>query len=411
MSHFTLALLIFVLTYLVIAIQRIPGIYIDRPTGALLGAAAMVLFGILRLRDAYAAIDMDTVLFLLGMMILLAYMEISGFFAIVERLIARSAKGKFQLLALIVAAAGILSALFMNDTVCLLLAPIVLRLCARMKINPAPYLIAVPTAANIGSAMTIIGNPQNALIGIRSGVSFLRFSGALWPVSLLGLIADFFILAAFYRNDLRSGALSAAPDDAPLPLERPLLAVSVLCGAALLALLCLGYPPAGVAMGLAAVAILAGAFKPRDVLGRIDWSLLVFFASLFIVMRGIDKAGVVQLLFDHLPRPGGAGNLPALAGFCLTVIVLSNLVSNVPAVLLYVPLLKEIPNAGPLWIALGMSATLSGNLTILGSVANVIVFQSAEKEVRVSYWEYFKIGLPLTLVTIVIGITVIHFHH
>jgi len=181
------AAIIFALTYVIIGIQKIPKLHLGRPAGALLGAVAMVAFRVIDFDTALRAIDLDTILFLLGMMIVLAYLELSGFFELIERRIlglARSARG---LLLLVVLSSGFLSALFMNDTVCLMLTPILVRVTRRLGLPVAPYLIALATAANIGSAATILGNPQNALIAVRSGISFVAFTGRLWPVSLMGL--------------------------------------------------------------------------------------------------------------------------------------------------------------------------------------------------------------------------------
>src|SRR5512140_444581 len=186
------AALVFVLTYLILGIQGIPRIHIDRPSGALLGATGMVALGVLSLDQAYRAIDLDTLLFLLGMMILIAYLELSGFFEVFERRIIGLARSTAALLGLVIGSAGILAALFMNDTICLLYAPVIVRVSRRLGINPAPYLIGLATAANIGSVATIIGNPQNALVGIRSRIPFVEFSGRLWPVAAIGLLIDFF---------------------------------------------------------------------------------------------------------------------------------------------------------------------------------------------------------------------------
>ncbi|HEY2931192.1 MAG TPA: anion transporter [Acidobacteriota bacterium] len=408
MSQFTIALLIFLVTYAVIAIQQIPRLHIGRPAGALLGAVAMVLFGVLPLREAYQAIDMDTILFLLGMMIQLAYLELSGFFEVFERALVGRARSVFGLLRLVIFSSGLLSAVFMNDTICLLLTPVIVRVTRRLQLNPVPFLIGIATAANIGSAMTIIGNPQNAMIGVKSGVSFMRFTWLLWPISLFGLLIDLYLIAWIYRKEIVHRGLTVPAPRQPLQIDRPLFAVSTGCGTAMVILLCLGYPPAGVAMGLGALNIIAGAAKPREALKRIDWSLLLFFASLFIVIHGVERAGAVRFLFEHLPTPHSARNVLELAKFSGAVALLSNVVSNVPAVLLYVPVLRIIPNAQELWITLAMAATLAGNLTVIGSVANIIVFESAGKEVRVSFLEYLKVGLPLTLLTLAAGIGLIY---
>src|SRR2546428_6024411 len=249
MNHLTVALSIFLVTYIVIAIQQIPRLHIDRPTGALLGAVAMVLFGVLPLREAYQAIDMETVLFLLGMMIQLAYLELSGFFEVFERALIGRATSVLGLLRLVIFSSGILSAVFMNDTVCLLLTPVVVRVTRRLGINPVPFLIAIATAANLGSAMTIIGNPQNAMIGLKSGVSFVRFAWWLWPISAVGLLIDLCLIALVYRRDIMGRELTVPPPRHPLHLDRPLFVVSIGCGMSMVILLCLGYPPAGVTMG------------------------------------------------------------------------------------------------------------------------------------------------------------------
>src|SRR6266540_2643701 len=193
---------VFVATYIILGIQGIPKIHIDRPSGALLGAVGMVAFGVLTLEQAYQAIDLDTLLFLLGMMILIAYLELSGFFDFLERWIIGLARSTLMLLALVVASSGVLSALFMNDTICLLYAPVIARVAKRLRLNPVPYLIALATSANIGSVATIIGNPQNALIGIRSRMPFLGFTGRLWPASALGLILAFVLIALIYRKEI-----------------------------------------------------------------------------------------------------------------------------------------------------------------------------------------------------------------
>jgi Na+/H+ antiporter NhaD/arsenite permease-like protein len=398
------ATLVFALTYAILGIQGIPRIHIDRPSGALLGATGMVALGVLTLEQAYRAIDLDTLLFLLGMMILIAYLELSGFFEVLERWIIGLARSTAALLALVIGSAGLLSALFMNDTVCLLYAPVIVRVAKRLGINPTAYLIGLATASNIGSVATIIGNPQNALVGIRSRIAFVEFSSRLWPVAAIGLVLDFLIVAAVYRRDIQTRPLVIPPPRQPARIQPWLLGVSMVLGTAMLVLLCLNFHPPAVAMGLASVAILAGSRKPRRALQQVDWTLLFLFAGLFVVMRGVEVSGLTAMIFDRTRFLLGGHTLVATAGFAAAVAAVSNLVSNVPAVMLYTPLVQAQHDAHHLWLLLAMASTLAGNLTIIGSVANLIVLEAAKDEVRISFWDYFKVGLPLTAASIAVGV-------
>jgi Na+/H+ antiporter NhaD/arsenite permease-like protein len=400
------ALIVFTLTYLILGVQNLPRVHIDRPSGALLGAVGMVAFGVLTLEQAYAAIDLDTLSFLLGMMVLIAYLELSGFFEVVERWIIGLARSTRMLLFLIVASSGVLSALFMNDTICLLYTPVVVRVTKRLQLNPVPYLIALATSANIGGVATIIGNPQNALIGLRSGIPFLHFTARLWPVAALGLLLAFGLIAVIYRSEIHGGRLVVPPRRQPGQLQPWMLGVSLTAGAVMVVLLTLNYHPPAVAMTLASLVVLAGSRQPRRALQRVDWTLLFLFAGLFVVMRGVEQAGLVTLLFEKMEFNLESG-LAALAGFSGGVVVVSNLVSNVPAVMLYVPVIRHHGSPEDLWLLLAMASTLAGNLTIIGSVANLIVIEAARDEARISFWEYLKVGFPLTLLTVLLGILIL----
>jgi Na+/H+ antiporter NhaD/arsenite permease-like protein len=400
---------IFLATYAVLGIQAIPRIHIDRPSGALLGAVAMVAFGVLSLEQAYRAIDLDTLLFLLGMMILIAYLELSGFFEVLERWIIGLARSTRMLLALVVLSSGVLSALFMNDTICLLYAPVILRVTRRLERSPAPYLIALATSANIGSVATIIGNPQNALIGIRSRIPFLEFTARLWPVAVIGLALDFWLIARLYRGEISASPLAVPPPRNPVTIQKWMLGVSLAAGAAMLVLLCRGYHPAAAAMTLAAVVILAGSRTPRRALERVDWTLLLLFAGLFVVMRGVEVSGLTSLMFERTRFLLEQRGTVHAAGVAATVAALSNLVSNVPAVMLYVPLVETQAARHDLWLLLAMASTLAGNLTLIGSVANLIVLEATKHEVEISFVEYLKVGAPLTLLTLAAGVLLLRF--
>jgi Na+/H+ antiporter NhaD/arsenite permease-like protein len=400
------AAVIFALTYLVLGLQRLPRLHIGRPAGALLGAVAMVAFGVLGFEEAERAIDLDTILFLLGMMIVLAYMNLSGFFQVVERRIIGLARSPRSLLLLVIASSGVLSALFMNDTVCLMLAPVVLRVTRRLELPPVPYLIGLATAANIGSAATLLGNPQNALIAVRSGIRLLPFAAALWPVSVAGLLFCAAVLTRRYKGKVTGTALAVPPPREPQVVQRSMLLASLLAGSGMVVALAMGVRPAAAAMSAAALVILAGATRPRRALQEVDWSLLLLFSGLFVVMRGVEEAGLARMIVAGIAGPLAHSGALGSARFAAAVTVLSQLVSNVPAVMLFIPsvelLLPEM--ARGTWLGLAAFSTLAGNLTILGSVANLIVFETARKEgIEVGFGEYLRVGAPITLGTLAIA--------
>ena len=405
-----LGLIIFILTYIIIGIQNIPRLHINRPAGALLGAVAMVLFGVLNLKEAYSAIDLDTILFILGMMIVVAYVELSGFFAVAEDFILKNAKSASGLLLLLIISSGLLSSLFMNDTICLILTPLVLRITRKASLNPIPYLIALATSSNVGSTMTIIGNPQNMLIGLYSKIPFLEFLRILAPVSIIGLFFNFLIIRFIYRKEIKNKLILINNNDYPkVVIQKELFFVSLVALVLLLVFLSLGFSPPAVAITLACLLILAGATKPRKALEEVDWTLLLFFSGLFIVMRGVEKSGIINSIFNYVQHYLVDGKLREVFNLSFGSVIISNIVSNVPAVMLFSKFLNPLVNAKLAWLTLAMSSTLAGNLTIIGSVANIIVFESAKDEVKVGFFEYLKVGFPLTLITLLVGIGVLLF--
>ena len=398
--------IIFGVTYLVLGIQRVPRLHIGRPAGALLGAVAMVAFGVVSYVEARAAIDFDTLLFLLGMMIVLAYLELSGFFEVVERSVIGWARSPRQLLGIVVASSGLLSALFMNDTICLMFTPVVLRVARRLGLSPAPYLIALAISSNVGSACTIIGNPQNALIGVRSGEPFLGFAATLAPVSAAGLLATWAILAAIYRRQITGRPLVVPPPLQPTAVSTWMLASALACGLGMVVALALGASPPAAAMTAGAGVILAGATRPRLALQKVDWSLLLLFGGLFVVMEGVERSGLASLVVSGIAGPLETATPAAIARLGAGVTVLSQAVSNVPAVMLFVNPLEALPAtaAKPLWLALAAFSTLAGNLTIIASIANIIVFETAARDgVTIGFVDYFKAGLPVTVVTLLLA--------
>ena len=391
--------LIFVGTYLAVAFGRLPFLRIDRTGVALIGASLMVASGTLSLEEAYRAIDFDTVTLLLGMMIIVANLRLSGFFGLATNAIARHADRPAALLAGIVLVSGLLSAFLVNDTVCLMLTPLVVELTKKLHRNPLPYLLALATASNIGSVATITGNPQNMMIGSFSGLGYSAFAAGLAPVSVIGLVLCVGLIFALHRKEF-VGAGPLAHFALRLRPNRPLLITSSLATAAAVIGFFLGFEPAKVAIVVGAL-LLLHPIKPARVYREIDWSLLLLFIGLFIVLAGAEKALLTPDARQAV-RDAGLASLPVLSG---VTAVLSNLVSNVPAVLVLAPFVRDLAHPEPAWLALAMASTLAGNFTILGSVANLIVVERARAlGVTIGFWDYYKIGAPLTVATLLAGI-------
>jgi Na+/H+ antiporter NhaD/arsenite permease-like protein len=390
------AAVIFGLTYAVLGFGALPPLRIDRTGATLVGATAMVAFGVLTPREAMAAIDFHTIALLLGMMIVVAHLRIAGFFRWLGRRALSAAHAPRSLLVMIVFLSGVLSALFVNDTVCLLLTPLVLEITLAANLAPVPFLLAVAMGSNAGSVATIVGNPQNMLVASLSGIPYARFAAVLAPVAAAGLAITALLLAWLFRRELvaRPVAIPAGERTDPAPLVKPSLVAL-----ALLVALLAGAPPSLAALIAASALLLTRRVDPREVYAGIDWALLLMFAGLFVVVEGVERSGLSARVLAAL---GGAHGR-SLPGFVAATALMSNLVSNVPAVLVLKSWLPAGAGAERAWLALAMASTLAGNLTLVGSVANLIVVQQARDRVRIGFWTYARAGIPLTLLTLALG--------
>jgi len=393
------AYLIFAGSYVVFALGKFPWMKIDRPGAAIIGAVLMVAFRIVRAPQALASIDFATVVLLFSMMLVVGNLRLAGFFDwIAERVIERLHPQ--HLLPTVIFTTGILSAFLVNDIVCLVMTPFVLHLARRLDLAPMPYVLAVATASNIGSAATITGNPQNMLIGSLSGMSYVDFIAHLGPVALAGLAINWALAHRLYlrgRSDrvAVARALSAPEFQLPQLRKKPVI-ILVLVLAGFLA----GVPPALAAALGAALLLVTRTIDPRKVYDEVDWGLLVFFLGLFVIVGGAERAGLTSALLG----PIAAWNLHRIAVFVPATALLSNVVSNVPAVMLLRTMVSGFPDPHAGWLALAMASTFAGNLTITGSVANVIVVERAAAEgVDVRFGDYFRLGLPLTAATLLLG--------
>ena len=393
------ALVAFAGTYLGLALGRLPFFRVDRTGVAIIGGAVVVVSGLLPWDRAVAAVDAHTLVLLFGMMIVAAYLRLSGFFRLVTYAAVRRAHTPVGLLALIIAAAGVLSALFVNDVVCLVMAPIVLDLVRRLRLPPVPYLIALATAANVGSVATLTGNPQNMLVGSFSGISYRAFLLREAPVALIGLALVFGVIWLAYRRRLPPALPAEALEERgavhPALMIKTMAAVSVMLVAFLA-----GVPIALVAIGGAAYCLLTRRVNPDKVYREIDWGLLVLFTGLFVVIGGLEASGLAGEIL------GWAGAVGLYRPVVLTAVtaVLSNLVSNVPAVLLFKTVIPTFGEPTRAWLLLATASTLAGNLTILGSVANLIVVEQARGAgIQIGFLEYSKVGVPVTVATLLVG--------
>lgn len=387
-------------TLIGVAVGRYPALRMNRATIAFVGAVVLLLGGAVRRDDAWRSIDWDTIALLFAMMVINANFRLSGFFHLVGSWVARRAGTPRRLLALIVFSGGLMSALFLNDTIVLMFTPLVLDMTLALRRNPVPYLIGLVCAANIGSVATITGNPQNMIVGLASGVPFAHFTAALAPIAMAGLGLAWLIIVALHRREFTPGPLGAH-FLMPERQYRPLLRKSLLAAGAMLIAFIAGAPISTSALGAAAVLLVTRRLKPARVFREIDWSLLVFFAALFVVTGSLQTNGLSDRLFVFT-RPWVEGGLPT---FCAVAVLLSNMVSNVPAVMLFRPLIPHLPDPESAWLALAAATTLAGNLTLLGSVANLIVAEIARgRGVHLGFTAYLRAGAPITLVTLAFAI-------
>jgi Na+/H+ antiporter NhaD/arsenite permease-like protein len=391
---------IFIATYAVVAFGSLPLLRIDRTGAAIVGAILMVVAGGLTLDQAWAAMDHRTLLLLFGMMVLIANLRLARFFRTVARLVVTNVRHPAVMLVAVVFTSGILSALFVNDTICLVFTPILIEIAVLRQHRPLPYLLALATASNIGSVATITGNPQNMLIGSLSGISYTEFSASLAPIAIVGLSLDAAILYWLFRKDLVPMGVEPM-GRGPKPMHRAMMTKALLVSAGVLVGFVLGYDPALVAIAAAAVLLLTRRVHPEKLYGKVDWDLLMLFIGLFVVIAGVEHVGLVDRLFTYLQPLG----IETTLGLTLVATGLSNLISNVPAVMLFKSLIPTWSDPHTAWLTLAMASTLAGNLTLVGSIANLIVLQGARRQgITISFWDYTRVGLPVTLATLAFGV-------
>ncbi|MBP1765283.1 MAG: Citrate transporter, partial [Firmicutes bacterium] len=383
----------------IFTLGKSPVFRIDRAGASIIGAIALIAFGVLSFDDAVKYVDFKTIVILFSMMIIVANLKLAGFFELLGNVVLQKVSTKKGLLFAVIVSSGVMSAIAINDIVCLLFTPVVLMICRKGQCNPLPHLLGLATASNIGSAATLLGNPQNILIASLSGLSFASYSLTAVPIAVLGLAANYFIILSVYGNNLQGCIDNASASEESL-FHPYLIRKSLIVLFCVLSAYMLGFELV-LAAGLgAAFLLITRRVNPNKVYTSVDFNLLVMFTGLFVIVGGVEKSGLMTYVMEFLPQ----NQINTIGFFAFLTLVLSNIVSNVPAVLLlkfFVP----AADAAAWWKALALFSTLAGNLTITGSIANLIVVEIAKRQgVVMAPREYIKVGLPLTLITTVFGI-------
>ena len=404
------ALVVFCITYLVIASRQLRVLKLDRPSGAIAGAVAMVLVGGLPMEAALEAIDLHVLVLLFGVLVIAAYLQHAQFFRLAAYLVLTRTRSARSLLFGLVFVAGALSALLLNDTVCLVLTPLVVAVAVEARLPPMPYLIALASATNVGGVVSFSGNPQNMIVGAAAHgtISFAQYLALTLPIGLVCLAANAAVILWLFAKDLPTTPL--AERSPPRPAIDRVLCIKGVAALVLFAVLALaGVTLAAAAMCAAAALIVSSRVAvPRRVFELVDWTLLAFFAGLFIVVAGIAHAGVLDRLIATVSPVIGRGDVAGDLVFIVLITIGSNIVSNVPLVIVavsWVPHMHE-----PTWgfVMLAVASTLAGNLTLFGSVANIIVMESAGPRGEIGFWRFLRYGAAITFVDLVLAFGILY---
>lgn len=392
--------IVFVLTYIGMALGRVPGLRLDRTGIALLAVTALLALGVVGVAGIGRAIDTPTLVLLFALMILSAQFAGSGFYDLCARAVTRARTSTAVLLALTVAIAGALSAVLANDIVVFALTPLLCRGLAARGLDPRPFLVALAGAANAGSAATLIGNPQNILIGQVVGLDFWRFIGVCGLPALAALLVVYLSVRVMWRRELAAAPVVPEADQAPLAANRWQIGKGLVVTAALIALFATPLPREVGALTLAGLLLASRRMASRDMIAAVDWHLLLLIACLFVVTAAFAATGVAA---DAMAWLAAHRLLPeTLAVMAPLALVLSNTIGNVPAVILLTSIWPHMPEG----VAFGLAllSTLAGNLLLVGSLANLIVAERAGVAgIHLGFTDFARAGVPMAIISMVLA--------
>jgi Na+/H+ antiporter NhaD/arsenite permease-like protein len=402
------SIVILLVVFVLIAVRRIGRFRLQIWQAMLLGAVAVLVTGQISPAKALHAVNLDVILFLFGMFVVGQALEESGYLSHLSSRLFGRARTVNSLLLLILFGVGLLSAFLMNDTLAIIGTPVMLQIARKTGVRPKLLLLSLAFSVTIGSVMSPIGNPQNLLVALNGSISnpFVTFLRYLAVPTLINLFLAYLVLRLFYRDDLRTEPFSLSADPITDPklaqLSKVSLAIIVVLVLAKITVSLLGF---GADFRLTYIALAAALpiilLSPRrlKIVRGIDWTTLIFFAAMFVLMQSVWDSGYFQNAIARLQL-----DLQSIGVIMAVSIVLSQLISNVPLVALYLPALSHLSSATKEMMALAAGSTIAGNFSILGAASNIIIIQNAEKKAgeTLTFWEFVRIGIPLTAVNAVV---------
>ncbi|MGE4564854.1 MAG: SLC13 family permease [Victivallaceae bacterium] len=402
MMDVTTICIIFGLVYFGMIAGRFPYLKIGRPAIALVGAVALLAGHHISGPAALASVDFGTLGLLFGLMLISAQFEIAGLYTYLSRLVDFFKVSPALLLGLVITLAGVLAAFLTNDVIAVAMTPVVLGMCVKRNLNPVPYLLGVAFATNAGSVATLIGSPQNMLIAQKLNLSFSYFLVYAAVPALLSMILSWVMLVHFQRGKWSlemAGDARTAMELPDIPFNRFETGKALAVTALVIGIFVFtDFDKGLVALTAGCFLLMNGSYDSREMLGKIDWGLLLLFFGLFVVNAAMDSTNLPQDFVNRLKADGI--NLRHPATLFITTAVLSDIVSNVPSVMLLLPYATD-PMSGPLIV---LASGLSSNMIIIGSLANIIVVDAAAgRGLKITSWDFAKVGLPLSLLSMALG--------
>ena len=393
------ALIIFAIAYIGIIFNKLSFLNLNRKTSAYAGSVLMIVFGVISFEDAVKSIDFNTIALLLGMMVIISVLQAEGFFTLISQKTMSSAKNASRLLVLIVFITGVASAFLVNDAVVLLFTPVIINICRKSSLDPMPFLLGEIFSSNAGSLMCITGNPQNMIIGIASGISYGGFMVYMLPIAVVSMLIIVWGIKKTNR-DIFSQNRPVASDgggnktyNAKNIRKVSVIFALVICGFFFGKIFHISIPV--IALAGSVLAITVSDRPSKEIFKEVDFSLLLFFASLFVIVAAVKQSGVLNMVFDITLQPNAVS---ILIIFALST-VLSQIISNVPYTVLVLPVFTAA-NSSILWLSLASASTLAGNLTVIGAMANLIVMEQAEKEgIKITPHKFYRPALIITVLT------------